>query len=244
MAIITTQTFSDGTDKALSLENEEWGREMDIGSDWTRIRIGILFNISNVGTSNLASTSLRVGISNAANKHPGSGTGKLWYGALFGINGSSLGGGTFTYNAGGGDPYFSWTPNSRVTQVNTTLSGSGQSATTIGAIAGGSTNRRSCVFAEIKKVGDTMDVTGVSANSNQNVTLALFRTGMAYNANPFLAQNIVINGVNYSYCGTGNFSSRAANAATYGEPVAIQVGWNKSDPYFLNVFAIEAYRHE
>lgn len=51
MALFTTTTFSDGPDVGLQLGNEEWVRKMALGSTWTHIRIGLLYQISGTATT-------------------------------------------------------------------------------------------------------------------------------------------------------------------------------------------------
>ena len=62
-------TFADGANKGLELGNEEFGRDLQIGSDWTRIRVGVLLNITPDGTNNISSVQFRMGFSNGAAHH-------------------------------------------------------------------------------------------------------------------------------------------------------------------------------
>lgn len=50
MASFVTTLFSDGNDVGLQLGNEEWVRKLAIGSTWTHIRIGVLWQLT--GTAN------------------------------------------------------------------------------------------------------------------------------------------------------------------------------------------------
>jgi hypothetical protein len=60
MAQFITTTFAGGNDIALQLGNEEWVRQLAIGSTWSYIRIGILFQLT--GTANTSSGGFSIGV--------------------------------------------------------------------------------------------------------------------------------------------------------------------------------------
>ena len=251
MASIISETFSDGADKALQLENEEFGRLLAIGSDWTYLRIGVMYNIVPDGTNNIATADIRLGGSNGADKHIGSGTDKLWYGNHLGANsGTAITGGTWTHNAGSGDPYFVSSGNTRIRQAGTTLSGAGNSSSHRHFTSDGATRRRGVLITNLEKNGTSMWVGGqcnnnVSSPFNADFTLAEFREAMATFTAPPSGGNVslTVGGKQLSGLGTTQFTGHDTNAATYGDINSAHIGWNKGLINFLNIFAIEVYRH-
>lgn len=66
MPAIVERTFSDGTDKALSLDNYQATRKLSIGTDWQQICIGLTLGM--YGSGNLTGTpELTIGICNESN---------------------------------------------------------------------------------------------------------------------------------------------------------------------------------
>ena len=104
MANIGTRTFNLIADKYLTLANEEYARTLAIGSNWTKLRLGLLLAMSTDGTSDLQGMELICGLC-AGKTNP--------YGAAITTNflgmkvGAFEGGGALTYNANSGNPYFS-----------------------------------------------------------------------------------------------------------------------------------------
>jgi hypothetical protein len=250
MASIISETFASGADKALQLGNEEWGRVMSIGADWTWLRLGFMYNFTPDGTNNIATADLRFGFSNAANRHVGSpSAGLLWYGAHFGAaSNTSIAGGTWTYNAGSGNPYFSSSGNGRISYVNTGFAGGANSAGSYHHFTnGGSTLRRSVAFVDLEKNGTSLWVMPRAMSSLNNVdhTLAQFRAAMATAGSLPSSGNssLTVGGSTIGGAGSTSFANYPTNAGTYGELVAPHIGWNKGLINFLNIFAIEVYRH-
>jgi hypothetical protein len=101
MAQFITTTFAGGNDIALQLGNEEWVRKLAIGSSWTHVRIGVLYQL--IGTGNTAGgTGLAIGMCSGTSNPFGSTSttnfvGVEWINAL-----------TYVATGGGspGYPYF------------------------------------------------------------------------------------------------------------------------------------------
>lgn len=239
-------TFADGADKGLEMGNEEWGRDLIIGSSWTRIRVGMMLNVVPDGINNILGCQIRMGFSNGASFHEGDGSGQLWFGTHFGGNSSSFAGGNLVYNAGAGNPYYITSGAYRNQVINGTPTGGsggngafGQQPTT-----GGSTIRRGCMIAEIKKTGTSMQVGGGSSNvASQDYTLANFRSWMGQ-SNDIAAGSAPAN-IDGQACqtfGSTTFVNYTTNAGIYGEVIAPHIGWNIGLTNFLRIYAIEVYR--
>ena len=244
MAEIISQTFADGANLALQLQNEEWGREFAIGSDWTRIRLGFMANLIPDGTANITSAQLRFGFSSSSSMHFGSQSAGLFYGGLM-PNSGTYTGGTFTYNAGGGEPYFSAGGIYRVRSLAGTLSGGSSAGSPYIATNTGTTARRSVFMVELLKSGTSMIVGAGSFNggtgSGTDHTLAEFRSAMTTadltgGTAPTVGSDAMQN------WGTNTFTNHDTNAATHGETDSVHIGFNKGLVEFLNIFAVEVYR--
>jgi hypothetical protein len=247
MAIIYQETFSDGPDKALVLSNEEWGRALSIGSNWTRIRIAALLAIEPDGTNNLASAQLRVGFSSAANDHYGSQAASHWYGYCTGSSSAIYTGGTHTYNDASGNPVITWGSYGRQRVLNGVITASGNNGAVGIAATTGTTARRVPVFVELKKNGTSLVVAPGAVQitvggANVDYPLSAVVAAMENSLDLQGFGSLPCNGFTF---GGGNttFTNYDTNAATYGEIVAAHVGWNKSVAP-LRVYAVLVSRFE
>lgn len=246
MSAIILNTFATGADKALQLGNEEWGRLLQIGSTWNRIRIGIMCNLDPDGTNNISAGSLRIAATNGVDKHVGSGTGQLAYGVIFGSSSNPpvLTGGTFTYNAGGGDPYFSYPGYSAFKNVNGGALVFGSSNATARAMfaSTGAVKRRSVLFVDLEKSGTSLLVRGnsllVTSLGNADYTFSHFDQALADAG----TGNINVNGVTHTGISLATFTGHDTDVGTYGPLNSIHVGWSKGTPTFLNVYVVKVYR--
>jgi hypothetical protein len=249
MASIISQTFADGDNQAIRLENEGMGRQFAIGSDWTRIRIGIHCNIVPNGTSNLVNTWLSIHCSTAATDHFGTQAMVLGMGCKFGVGAVGYSGGTWTYNAAAGNPYYGcFVFDEKV--VNTVETGSGTGGVVSGSCVptnAGTVSRRGVLAIDLTKTGSALKVTGhiMSSTANgSNGTLLDFRQFMAN------ALDVNAGGALPTYLGqqtkkafSYNHTTYATDAGTYGELDSITVGYSESLLSQLNIFALEVYRH-
>jgi len=242
MALIGLTTFGDGDHKYLQLGNEEWGREYSMGTNWTLLRVVALVNVVPSGTSNIPNGHLRLGVSAARDDHLGSGSAGLWYGSIACGNNTSasLVGGVWTYNAGGGEPYFSSSSHYRMRSVGGVLSGSSNAGghyipTTEG------TPRRGILATECYKSGLNMIVganyvTASTVDFTLSNAIELAETGFTKVLGAgFSVAGQTVNG------GSTTFGAHDTNAALYGDSIAAHISWS-STVYPLRVYAVAVAR--
>lgn len=250
MSTIYQETFATGTDKALVLSNEEAGRALEIGSDWTRIRIGCLIAIEPVGTANITNGQVRFGLSSAAGDHFGSQAADHWYGYAAGGLGDNYTGGTWTYTAGGGYPYFESQEGIMCSIVNGAFYG--VSALNNGndfaiCTTTGTANRRFPFFIEYKKVTTTIVAACYAFDpvaSSHDFLLSEVITTMedSTDYSPGGALLMPCGGVNLIALVTRTFANYTANAALYGEIDSVQFGFNKAfNPFRLYSVIVARY---
>lgn len=151
MATIAARTFAvyePTTDKYLALANEEYVRTLAIGSNWTQLRIGIMYAIP--GTANIPSAKLCVGLCASAFDPLSASTTGHFVGANF--TSTNFSSATLTYNAGAGLPYFTSPGFCFFKRVGTAATVFGNFGATIyHPNNGGSTQRRGVVIVELLK---------------------------------------------------------------------------------------------
>lgn len=217
----------------MTLANEEFVRTLAIGSNWTRLRLGILVAFTPDGTNNIAGAVLALGMSAGVNNPFGAALTDNFYG------GSMLGaatGQTMLYNAGGGNPYF--TTGGVVNQIKrvggVTSTGSSAGIPDV-ATNTGTTQRRTAMFLELIK--------GVS-NSVASFTMSV---AIAQTDCPFYAfldametTSPVIAGNSYGNLQASSFEdiSEAAGALD-----TFNVFWNKS-AFPLEIYGMAVYRYQ
>jgi len=247
MAIIFEETFSDGSDKGLVLSNEEWGRALQIGSDWTRIRMGMLVAMEPDGVNNLSGAQFRFGFSTAANDHLGSLAAKLWYGAVLNGGSSTINylGGSYTYTANSNNSYYATVNLPRVRALNGTLSGSSNSGTYYIPTLNNN-KRRAPICVQLKKSGTTMIVSPrcppSGAGSPVDFTLADLLATMEDPTDDAVSTTLLCRGIGLTGSWT-SFADYPDHAAAYGEIVAPHIGWNKTVAK-LHVYAVVVSRFE
>lgn len=232
MANIGSRTFNLIGDKYLTLANEEFVRTLAIGSDWTRLRLGLLLALSTDGTSDLQGADLVWGLCAGKTNPFGAASTTNFLGMKFGVN---VGPDVLTYNANSGNPYF-WSGRGQMKKVGVTRStfnGNGlefhRIATNTGAL-----QRRSAHFVEIAKGSPNFSVT------YWNLPL----TGLAKDFTPAhllegLEQpaSIIVNGENLG-AGTGGTVAFDEGAGALN---TVDLYWNKA-AFPLEVYALAAYR--
>jgi len=236
MATIGSRLFNLVVDKYLTLANEEWARTLAIGTDWTKLRIGVLLAVTPDGTNNLAGSALVLGVCSGKTNPYGAASTTNFVGAA--MHGITPGGttGTFTYVAGSGNPYFtsigSW-PASRV--ATDVISGAATATTFLLTANTGSTQRRSPLYVDIQKGSPNYTLTRWTPLASQ----ALFQTGDC-SAAEFLAG---LEMPTPTWANTNLTSSNGTVAAseTPGALDTVDLFWNKT-ALPLEVYALAAYR--
>ena len=101
MATIVQQTFNSVSKEGLSLGHEEWVRPMLFGNAWTKLRIGMLFAITDA-PGGIASANLALGVCSGP---VGFGSASTTHAVVYTPNNATTGT-NYTYNAGAGYPYY------------------------------------------------------------------------------------------------------------------------------------------
>ena len=236
MAIIGSRLFNLLEDKYATLANEEFVRTLGIGTDWTKIRLGLLLAVPTDGTNPLASTALMLGVCSGKTNPYGAVSTTNFVGAALH---SSTGGattGTLSYAAGGSNPYFTCTGFWPAARVGTDLtSGTGVAATWLLTSNTGAIQRRSPVYVDIQKGGPNYTITRWAPSSGQGQ----FQSGDC-SAAEFLAslELATPTWLNLSLIAS---SGTVAASETPGALDTFDVFWNKTG-FPLELYALAAYR--
>lgn len=152
MSVIGQRVFvAGGNQLYMSLANEEYVRPLGIGSNWTKLRIGLLLAQTPNGVSNFTTAKFFVGLCSGTASPYGAASTTNCIG--FNIAASTEAAGTWTYVANAGNPYFNvggGTSNFFKRVAVTVTSGA---ASQIGFVATntGTLQRKSPVYIDIVK---------------------------------------------------------------------------------------------
>jgi hypothetical protein len=247
--LIASETFADGPAKYLALNNEEYGREIAIGSTWIRIRVGAMIQLEADGTNNILTGSLRMGISSSKSDHAGNATPSFWLGGLWNSTGADLNGSTWAYTAAGGNPHFRGGGAVRaqiLAGIITAALGAGTPALPTNT---GTVKRRWPLLLELRKSGTNIIVAlavfnapsdAISAN---DFTHAQFLEMMLNPSDGTSGVWPTINGIALNNFGASTFGNYPTNAGVHGEVDAVQFGWNKVLTA-MRLFSIAVVRFE
>jgi hypothetical protein len=242
MATIGSRTFNLIGDKYLSLANEEYLRQLSIGSNWNKLRLGAMVALAPNGTSNLVGCSLMLGLCSAATPFANTtGYAAASTGNFLGIdvvtdNGGGTGPGTFTYNAGTGNPFFSCVFSGARRRVATTSTFAvTNSYSPAIAQTNGSLQRRSVLLLEITKGSPNYSLkifTNNAAQAEMDFTTAHFLDGLEQSGTPIInGQTMVQN---------SGLVTIACSEST-GVFDTVNLFWNKS-AFPIEVYALAAFR--
>lgn len=232
MANIATRTFNLIEDKYLTLANEEYARTLAIGSDWTKLRLGLLLALPTDGTNDLQGTELVWGLCAGKTNPFGAASTTNFLGMKFGSSATSD---VLFYNANSGNPYFHSYRGlmKKVGATRSLLNGNvaefHRITTNTGAVP-----RRSAHFMELSKGSPSFSVT----------LWSMPLTGMAKDFTPAhllegLEQRTSIT-VNGESLGAG-ITGTAAFDEGPGALDTVDLHWNKA-AFPLEVYALAAYR--
>jgi hypothetical protein len=187
MAQFITTTFSGSPDVGLQLGNEEWVRKLAIGSTWTHVRIGVLYQIT--GTANTPGGSgFAIGMCSGTSAPFGNASTTNFVGI------ECVSALTFsTASLGANYPYYPFSASNifackkvvaTITTAATNLAdGVGMNAYAVGG-GGGVVPRRSLLYVDITK-GSPNYTIGISSlqggTENLDITVAQLLTGMIQN---------------------------------------------------------------
>lgn len=230
MAAIVNTNFLGIGDRSLDLGNEEWGRNMFIGSNWVKLRLGVMIGLVPNGTANIEGGHFRMGLSRGRGSHLGAEVPMMWYGMTWADThvSNSIIGGTATYNAGSGNPYFTGlhgrirANNGVLTSASTTGDAVLVPATT------GTILRRWPLVCDFEKTGDNLKITpyyflsSMIGTVNRDFTPDDFVNMMESTGSP------IISGITVPASDPAQWSGFPAAEAAYGELIAIKLGWTKT----------------
>lgn len=210
--------------RAIQLGNEEFGRTMSIGTNWTKIRIGIRCAVNGVG--GLINAGLALGVCQGTTNMYKSVTCTDFVGIHFGITPDNS---TFTFVLTSPAYYTQGSVSlPTITKVNGTLTNrSGQNTTSYLGSAPGTT--AVVGYVDILK-GSSYTVTPYWPNSVGNVqtnsTALQFITGMETDGTP--SNVAAYTAATYAYTGAGLFDT-------------VNVSWSRSTPT-LTIFNLAVCR--
>jgi hypothetical protein len=149
MAVIGQRTFTDGVDQYVALTNESLVRPLAMGTNWTTIRIAFLCAIDSQEAASFTGAQMSFGVSCGTTNPYSANTTTHSLLITSQYNGYL---GTFTYNAGSGNPYFTGNGWGAIRKVGTTQTfTAGNNATQYYPAAGTGTPRRMIVTATIQR---------------------------------------------------------------------------------------------
>lgn len=166
MAQYITTAFAGGNDIALQLGNEEWVRTLAIGSTWTHVRIGLLYQITGTATT-AGGTGFAVGMCSGSTA-PFNGASTTNFVGIECV--TALG-----FVANSGNPYYQFASGNLfackkvVATITTAATNLGDSVDMGVPTAAGSTLRRGLLYVDITK-GSPNYTIGISAASGMGST--------------------------------------------------------------------------
>jgi len=232
MANIGSRVFNLVSDKYLSLANEEFVRTLAIGSNWSRLRLGMLMALTPDEPNNLGGVLFTLGLCAGKTNPFGAASTTNFFGALFGSNPA---GNTLTYVANSGSPYY-WSGRNVMKRVGATTTGATGFTSESHRIATntGSLQRRSLHFVEFLK-------------GSPNYTMTFWTAPLTGMANDFTpahlldgleqAGSITVNGETF---GAGTAMTLAFDE-TAGTLDSVDLFWNRA-AHPIEVHALSAYR--
>jgi len=160
MATIGQRLFVSLQKKYLTLANEEFVRTLGIGTNWTKLRLGILWAITPDGTNALPSSAIVLGLCSGKTNPYGAANTTNFVGAELHTNAPNSTTGSLTYSVISGQPWYTSSGSWPATRVGATISSaSGQGNTFLIATNTGSIQRRSPLFVDIQKGSPNYTIT-------------------------------------------------------------------------------------
>ena len=241
MASIGSRTINLIEDKYLTLANEEYLRPLSIGSNWTKLRIGMVCALTPNGTNNLLGCRLVLGLCAAATPfantlgYAGATTGNF-IGADVILKSSGLDDyGDFIYNAGSGNPYFTGTFMAVRRRYGSTATFAAFSSTNQAVAANnGSLQRRSLIYLDITKGSPNYSLKPfvmTAAQAQMDFTPADFLDGLEQSSTP------VVNGQTLNTVAAVNHACDESAGAFN----TLDLYWNRA-AYALEIYALAVYR--
>lgn len=222
MAVIGQRTFSDGVDRYIALSNESLVRPIAIGTNWTSLRVSVLCAIDYQEAVSLGGAQFMIGLCSGTSNPYSSATTTNYIGMGFHRFPPT---GTFTYNAGTGNPYLTGSGNGAITKTGTTqVTVSGNTFSHYFPVAGVGVPRRMIHSFVFTKGIPNYSITYY--NNTADPLLNYTQADLLEVCDQIVVgTNILVNGV--SVAGSG-FTVAASEAAGVFDTVDIY--WNKVPP--------------
>lgn len=214
---IYDRTFDAVSDKRAKLSNGSIRRIPDWGTNWTKIRLGVLFSI-NAGVANIVGTP-RLGIGVLSGTALGFLENPLnWFGLVTNITSS-------TYNAGPPSYYTQNLIGARKVGSALTIGSSGST----GYLVNQPDTRRSCLIVQIEKgspnfQGDHAHF-NTTAGAQTDITPAKFTEFMEIGPNDLTNASSVVTGA-----AQGFISAQAIDEVANGYFNAVECFWDRTSP--------------
>lgn len=232
-ASVIQRVFTSGTEKALVLRGDEYYKPTNLGTNWTRLRIGLSYAITADGINNLNNVAFFVGMCVRDRPYTiNTGNAVGW------ITAAVSGGGSFTYTANSGNPYFTNGSFQAVSRVNTVLTTNsfGSSNIFVPTITGSALTRRAVNILDITKTSATTTTLVMHNSVAAHMGLEL-TNGDMYNALEQIAGTPVLRGTAMQVSGS--------NPLTYAESPpgldSVNVYWPKWS-FPLEIYDIAVYQ--
>lgn len=232
MSVIGQRVFAVGGNQLyMTLANEEYVRPLGIGTNWSRLRIGVLMAMTPDSTNNLSSMTFTMGICSGTANPYGAALTTNWAGvSVF----STAGGMTYTANAG--NPYFTnGTPGQGAKKVGAALTTANVGVNTNIPTNGGAIQRKVPIMAEVIKGSPNYTFALVSPPSGAMTTD--FSFGYFIDAMEQTSVNPVANGQTFN----GATGAGIAVTEVTGVFDTLDIYWNKA-AYPVEIYGIAVYR--
>lgn len=221
---ILSRTFVDGLDKKLVLNNSQWAATMNIGTDWTRLRIGWRWALTDSG-ANITGASPGFMIGTMSSPASGMTNGPLGNSCshFFGII-QRAANPTVTRQTTGFLRYGAWVPASAKKIGSTLTEGTGLNSLQIGYQPG---TIRTAHIIEITKGSPNFTIQQVTMSSTTGVNdMSLAGLEAAMNSATMAGAEIELDNVNAAY----TLSSAVTQAVSESDGAfnAVVVGWTKT----------------
>lgn len=213
-----------GSEKQVSISDDQMGRIMEVGSDWTQLMIIARLTFTDLGSNPGAGPDVQLGVMTDPTANMANGP----QGSLSHFVGVDSAGTSWTRNAGP-PVYYSGATSWRVKKVGATRTSAGGSGTVFSA----DPSRRQCWGVEIIKGSPNWTIRDVRPNSLSvvnallDVTIDDF-THLLEQANATGMRDVlnVNTGSTSSYSSTGN--TTAIDEATNGFLTSVVLTWNRA----------------
>lgn len=237
-ATIGQRNFASGPQTYLALKKDEYIRQMAIGKNWTKIRIGWLLAID--GTGDIITHDFGVGLCSYPYGFY-SWNCPIWYGFSTAEAAQTL---SLAYT-GGTSPYYAGShclSRYRLAGATSAYVTDGTANSYFAANTGTPQRRTMVVLEYTKSAGNlTLDVWGSTSAAQAQLDYSYNNLLEAISYTPAVAP-VILGVTTLTHWPIGSTQSIAATEATYGPWDAVSLFWNKMD-YAVEIYGVAVYRY-